>query len=180
MYKIILVGSKNDSTITSALLKMFSDYGSTILINDGKLKESKNSNIGANFILYDTDNLSKCNAEDTIIIIKDQVDIERILFEKIKANIIVSSSNETVISELKNRGIKFITCGMAENDTVSYSSITDESIVFLLQKKIPRLNGKSTEAMEIPLKIQNTNTYYLMSFFACMVLCNMDGHLLDK
>lgn len=179
LYKIILVGSKTDTTITSDLLKLFSGYGSAILLGDGKLKEFCTNDMSESFVLYDTDSLYKCNTENTIIIIKDQVNPDNIIFDKIKCPVIVSSANTAVIKRLEDSGnIRFWTCGMNSRDTVSYSSITDESIVCNLQKKVVRLNSRDAQIMEIPVRTQNINAYYIMAFFACMIFCDMEIKLI--
>lgn len=178
LYKVILLGNKNDNTITSSITRMLSLYGKTTAIIDGKIKDMGN-NENINFVIYDTDSLNQCDTQNTIIVLKDQITPENIWLEKIKCPIIVNSANISAINILESNNIKHITCGMNQKDFVTCSSITDDNIVFDIHKKIIRLNGNTLQPMELPVKIENNNTYYLMAFFVILILCDMENLLLN-
>lgn len=92
---------------------------------------------------------------------------------------IVSSDAEHQLNILSESSVPTITCGLFPKDTVSYSSKTDESIVFSLQRTIERLNGEVAEPFELPSQNSGLGDYADLAFFAfCVEIGHHDNNFL--
>lgn len=74
---------------------------------------------------------------------------------------------------LKNLKIPVVTCGMNGKNTVTISSITDESCSITLQRSLTDIDKNVIEPAEFPLKLKNK--YHTFSIMAAVVLNLLEG-----
>lgn len=91
-------------------------------------------------------------------------------FERIVA--IVDSSDTGTVKQLIGTGLPTLTCGLRSRDTITLSSIAEESAVVDLRRSINCLDGSIAEAQEFPLlHPAPINHFLLMSAAAALILC---------
>ncbi|MEM1486108.1 hypothetical protein V6615_14750 [Oscillospiraceae bacterium PP1C4] len=64
---------------------------------------------------------------------------------------IVDSSSSAVMEQVALRHLRALTCGLATSDTFTLSSLTADSAVVSLQRRIVAFDGTSVEPFELPV-----------------------------
>lgn len=84
---------------------------------------------------------------------------------------VVSSDNEDVIQKLAKQKIKAITYGLSAKNTITLSSMKEDSVVISLQRCINTLFGEIIEASDIPLYFNgNIDQYCIMLITAALLI----------
>lgn len=86
--------------------------------------------------------------------------------------LICNSSNINDINLSKKSNSEIITCGMALRDTATFSSFTDDTCVFSLQRQITRIDGSKAEPFELPIICDKDDDRYaiLVSHIILLIL----------
>ncbi len=93
---------------------------------------------------------------------------------------VVFSSDSTALRLLKENNITTITCGMASEDTLILSSITDSSAFICLQRRIEALSGNIIEPAEYKVTLtQKVTDYALLAAAAILLLCGIEPEGLE-
>jgi len=83
---------------------------------------------------------------------------------------VTESSNHEALELLSKSETKTITCGMAAADTVTLSSVKEDSAVISLQRHIKTLTGKVLEPGDFPVKLFNKVAEYPLAAAAAVLL----------
>lgn len=85
--------------------------------------------------------------------------------------LVANSANNAQIESLKNCRYFTITCGNDMSDTVSYTSITDESITVSLNRTVKAMSGREIHPFEFPVEnFSNQSIYEVLSVTAMRIL----------
>ena len=169
-----LVGNLDDNSIGDFLYQKLSNFFTVTYLSNNKILKN---GVGNDFLLFDIDNISSCNFENCILIIKKASNINLINSLDQTTVAIVSSDEQEYLKKLSKLNIKTITCGSLSKDTVTFSSKNDDEIVISLQRTINSIFSEEIEPFEIPIKkSQDDDDFTILAY---IVLCVEIG-VIDK
>ncbi len=162
--------------VTDEINKVLSPYG--VLSVCG----SKITSTGATpkFISVECNNRATLNIHEGIIVTigKFTSDCYLNIIGNFKG--VVFSTDKSALKMLKEKKITSITCGMAAEDTLILSSITDSAAIICLQRKITTLSGNIIEPAEYKVTLKNKITdYALLAAAAILLLCGIEPNGLE-
>ncbi|HHW46639.1 MAG TPA: hypothetical protein GXX17_07010 [Clostridiales bacterium] len=155
MTTVILYGNAQDS-VYDDINSLMSNYGITTF--DGE-KLSQN-NGGGDFLFIKRSEPLILDLPKGIIVFLNKID--KVFNLKIPKGFtaITRSENSAALKVLKTIGINAITCGMASVDTLTLSSVLEDSVLVSLQREIQTLSGKTLEPAEFPIKVSKSYSEY--------------------
>ncbi len=84
---------------------------------------------------------------------------------------IVSSENKNLLYKLSKTKTKVVTCGMCAKDTVTCTSINENSAVIAIQRSLDDVYGKRHMPFETPIVISdNPQIYNYMAYTALLTI----------
>ncbi|MDR2909122.1 MAG: hypothetical protein LBU86_04490 [Oscillospiraceae bacterium] len=107
----------------------------------------------------------------TIIVFQRAAELPVSLIEPDKSVVLVDSSKGELLSIVSASGLPAITCGMSNKDTVTLSSMDDDSAVVDLRRSITGFDGIVIEPQEIPARCKRApHRFALMAAAAVRLL----------
>lgn len=89
-----------------------------------------------------------------------------------RAVAVIHSQNAQALAFAAEHHLKTLTCGLSSRDTLTLSSLTEESAVVCLQRTITIIGGGVIEPSEFPMKLQGpVERRDLLTLAAVMMLC---------
>ena len=80
------------------------------------------------------------------------------------------SCDAKVMCMLRDTGCTVITCGTADDDTLSVSSVGEHKAAVSLQRRLITLSGRKIEPCEIPIKSKNTSNLRVFEAVTALLL----------
>ena len=80
------------------------------------------------------------------------------------------SCDAKVMGMLRDTGCTVITCGTADDDTLSVSSVGEHKAALSLQRRLITLSGRKIEPCEIPIKSKNTSNLRVFEAVTALLL----------
>ena len=163
---VFIIGDINDRSLSDFFIDRLKNNFSVTYINNNLIKKVGNGN---EILLFENENLICDNLKDSIIIFKKNC-LPEISgsFNKNNTAIIYSPEKEQ-LKMLCKKNITTITCGGSPKDTITYSSINEDSVVVSLQREVSSIKGNSILPFEIPIKVSECDIYNILSYFALSV-----------
>lgn len=156
MTTVVLCG-ENGEKICDEICKLLSVYGVLRISNNVIIQNCR----APKFCIIQCNNPSKLQLTEAIIVIVGRIMNPNDLILKGKNIVaIVYSSDKTALRLLKNTNISVITCGMAEEDTISLSSNKDDSAIVSINRKMKNFKGNIIEPQEHKINIKTPLTDY--------------------
>lgn len=130
-----------------------------------------------NINIKSIDNLKKIKFEIIVLLdlpnqLEDNIDsLEEVC--KDSNFLIVNSDIELKKDILKNVQTNIITFGMNHLATVTFSSVTDESLMISVQRNYPSINGDLIDVGEYNLSIQKTERNNLHELLVCYIIMSL-------
>lgn len=130
-----------------------------------------------NINIKSIDNLKKIKFEIIVLLdlpnqLEDNIDsLEEVC--KDSNFLIVNSDIELKKDILKNVQTNIITFGMNHLATVTFSSVTDESLMISVQRNYPSINGNLIDVGEYNLSIQKTERNNLHELLVCYIIMSL-------
>ena len=130
-----------------------------------------------NINIKSIDNLKKIKFEIIVLLdlpnqLEDNIDsLEEVC--KDSNFLIVNSDIELKKNILKNVQTNIITFGMNHLATVTFSSVTDESLMISVQRNYPSINGDLIDVGEYNLSIQKTERNNLHELLVCYIIMSL-------
>lgn len=167
MTTVILYG-KNGNKIADEICGMLKPYGIARATRNKLVFDSDSPS----FLLFECNDIEKINIPQGILVIVGNVAENSEL--KIKGNFrgVFFSSDKDALQLLKNTDVSVITCGMAEEDTLSLSSIKEDSVNICINRKIKTLNGNIIEPQEHKINLKSPITDYSLLAASAILLCS--------
>ncbi len=178
MVNLILYGDIKDKSITSKLCRVLSGYGGVLYFSDSKaVKYGDISEV--RFNIYECDNLREISIENSIFIFKSKQTSNRKI--KLCDNIIVITEphNHAAITAISENQNPCITCGMSSNDTVTISSISDNSVTISIQRSIKDLKNNVIDPCEFTLELKSFCDGYTLLSTICALIA-YDSNILSQ
>ena len=174
MTTVILYG-KSDGKIAAEISAMLSTYG--IMRIDEK---GITSNISApRFLIIECSRAEKINLSHGIIVFIGKAEKNNKLHIKGNLRGIVFSTDMDALRIFKNTDVPVITCGMAEEDTLSLSSIQNASANICINRKIKSLKGNIIEPQEQKINIETPITDYSLLAASAILFCSGEFEMQD-
>ena len=159
MIRLFVIGDKLEKEFTEKLCRVLERFGGVFVLHDNA---PVISNAKEEFLLYDCEKLQKIDTEKGILIFKTKQ--KNIQTDKISISTsivsIVERENKKALQMLKNNMIPTLICGMSIADTLTLSSIEDNSAVIDLQREIYDLDKQIIEPCEIKINYDIPFTDY--------------------
>jgi hypothetical protein len=168
MTVVYTVGKSTDKTLEEIILSQLTkSYRVTYIKN----KSLVQAGIGYEIVVADSSEIKSLYIPECIIIMKSDGAVPQIPFPE-KSIIIANSECTSQLVALKNSRLNVITCGISEKDTLSYSSLTADSMVISLNREITAFSGRKIQPLEIPLKMDKLpkDIYYPIAFTALRLI----------
>ncbi len=87
---------------------------------------------------------------------------------------VVLSDDKASACLLASRSVPVIACGSSSKDTITYSSLTDETIMVSLCRCLESFSGKTVEPLEFSMKAPESESVYpVLCTAAVLALCDM-------
>ena len=80
------------------------------------------------------------------------------------------SCDAKVMCMLRDTGCTVVTCGMADDDTLSVSSVGEHKAALSLQRRLITLSGRKIEPCEIPIKSKNISNLRVFEAVTALLL----------
>lgn len=80
------------------------------------------------------------------------------------------SCDAKVMGMLRDTGCTVITCGTADDDTLSVSSVGEHKAALSLQRRLITLSGRKIEPCEIPIKSKNISNLRIFEAVTALLL----------
>ncbi len=80
------------------------------------------------------------------------------------------SCDGKVMRMLRNTGCTVVTCGTADDDTLSVSSVGEHKAAVSLQRRLVTLSGRKIEPCEIPIKSKNISSLRIFEAATALLL----------
>ena len=173
MTTVVLCG-KNGEKISDEICKMLSSNG-IIRICDNIVTQNCNT---PKFCIIECKNPKELQLSEAVIVVVGTIMYKNNITLKGKNIVgIVYSSDKAALQLFKDTNISVITCGMAEEDTISLSSIKDDSAIVSINRKIKSLKGKIIEPQEHKLNINAPLNDYSLLVATALVLSSGESQL---
>ncbi len=135
----------------------------------GRLEAKKNKTARARLFLTDGKGLEFVSAENTVVIIRDAGCLTcRVEGEGVA---VVDAGRENAVRLAAKTRLDAITCGLSPRDTITLSSLKEDSAVICLQRGVACFDGAVAEPQEIPVSLcPGADSFALMSAAAVYIL----------
>ncbi len=133
--------------------------------------------IGETLNIWRTDRLNGLVTENCVIILGEScVSVPRIIPDN--AVIIANALNKEQMSALSRVTGNVITCGNLIKDTVSYTSVTDDTVTVSFGRTFSTLSGREVQPFEMPVYRRNDESVYsVLAVTALRVLLDESGDI---
>ncbi len=173
MVSIAVVGPAQDKRITS-LLRGFLPKSSNVLWvgPHGIFVPPKPPAL----IVWDTPWPEELNCPCSLVVLKQSMtDFSGLCLPPCQG-VVLGSDNSAALNFLAGSSIPAITCGLSGRDSLTLTSMTENSAVIALQRNLPRHDGSYTEPMELPINFAHTvDRYALLCGVATLGFCGRLG-----
>lgn len=165
---MIIAAKIQDKKFWNLLSGILGSYFPTVHVYDRKLTAMCHY---AEFVITDTQSFDVIEAGATLVIYKDAQEIPPNFFEGQQAVAIVDSCNKDLYGFVNATKLPAITCGLSAKDTITLSSIGQDSAVIDLQRSVTCFDGTVVEPQEIPLQLSTAvDSFALMAAAAVFIL----------
>ncbi|MCH5323669.1 MAG: hypothetical protein J1E39_00505 [Eubacterium sp.] len=136
------------------------------------LRGTKLTESGSGYMLdiLSTESLTHICCQSAVVILGEGVEPE---FNELsgKLTFIADSLDTKQLTALSRCNHPVITCGTFEKDTVSYTSITEDSVTVSLNRKVTALSGRSVQPLEFPVRMTHGyEIYHCLAVTALRIL----------
>jgi hypothetical protein len=173
---VSIIGKSTDKTLEEIILSQLSKTYRVTYIKNKSLVQTGH---GYEIAITDFSELKSLYLPECIVIMKSGAIVPEIPLPE-KSIIIANSECLEQLTALKKTNLNVITCGANEKDTLSYSSLTGDSIVISLNREVTAFSGRKIQPLEIPLKLPKIpkDVYYPIAFTALrLVLDDFNSEL---
>lgn len=168
--EIILFGNQKDKLLTKTLLHSLKNQLPFTYCNGETFYSSPKSEL---FIL-ETDRLKALHTSNCLVVLKNKANLNRLSSFPETIPCLIDSQNSKQLEVVSRLGLSAITCGMFEKDTLTFSSMGEDSSVVSIQRQII-FNDKVFDPMEIPVRHQKgTDPFALLTSAFVALLYNED------
>lgn len=132
---------------------------------------------GKTLNIWRTDRLNGLVTENCVIVLGEKcVSVPRIIPDS--AVIIANALNKEQMSALSRVTGNVITCGNLVKDTVSYTSVTDDTVTVSFGRTFSTLSGREVQPFEMPVYRRNDESVYsVLAVTALRVLLDASGDI---
>lgn len=175
MIAILVAADRQNKEFARETARLLEKHFVTVRAYGGVLSTKKSN---PSMILCDLQSFDTIKAEKAIILCKDALPLPGSLLDVKNGVAVVDSSNYQQSPSLTDAGFPAITCGLHSRDTMTLSSIREDSAVIDIQRAILNLDGSRTEPQELPVCFDpSTDRFTLMAMVAVLILTG-NSHLL--
>lgn len=163
-----MAASARDKKFHSALRNILARNFDAVFLQSGQFTAAPDS---AELAVLDACNVERVDAPRVIFLCKDARCLPCDFAEGTSAVAVVDSSNAALVRAVSGIRLPAVTCGLSPKDTITLSSIGEDSAVINLQRGITCLDGSVAEPQEIPVSLcAMPDRFVLMSAAAVFLL----------
>lgn len=117
---------------------------------------------------------------DAVLLLRDAWDIPAGLCVQDRCIAVVDSGNDRLMRLVSGTGLPAITCGLSPRDTLTLSSIAEDSAVINLQRSVTCFGGAQVEPQEIPVQLTKSIGNFALMALACVCILRGDADRLPN
>lgn len=175
MISVVIAASNQDRKFWNAIQNILS-RGFNSIHCVGRCADARSES--AELFLADAGSFDLIYSETAIVIFKDAEKLDTKFETNKQVVAIVDSCNKEALKLASETGFPAITCGLSTRDTITLSSINEDSAVINLQREITCFDGNVTEPQEIPVSLYSPiDSFALMCVAAIFILSGNTKHL---
>ncbi len=175
MIAVIVAAKKQNKDFTSELTRLLEKHFDTVRAYGGVLSVKKSN---PTMIICDIQSFDTVKAEKAIVIYKDMLPMPQRLLAVGHGVAIVDSSNYQLSQTLSDTGLPAITCGLHSRDTITLTSMGEDSAVIGIQRAIVNFDGSATEPQELPIGFAKPIDRFTLMAAAAILILSGNCHLL--
>lgn len=134
----------------------------------------------AELILTDSDSFDLVYSDTAVVVFKEAGKLNVGFDTQKQVVAIVDSCNQDVMKLVSETELPAITCGLSARDTITLSSINEDSAVIDLQRSITCFDGKIMEPQEIPISLCSTIDSFALMCVAAIFILSGNAALLSE
>ncbi|NCC87476.1 MAG: hypothetical protein EOM05_06360 [Clostridia bacterium] len=170
MFKIVIYGECNKNLIGLKLCRTLSHYGGVLYFCGGDISEVS---VGTPcFIVYETECINSLQVEDAVIIFNNSKNENcPKITSSCNISCIVNSQDSQALSNLLPISLPAIVYGMSAKDSITISSINENSAVISVQRELVLQSGKILEPCEFKvLNIESLDKDDILTICSVLIL----------
>lgn len=170
MFKIVIYGECNENLFGLKLCRTLSHYGGVLYFCGGDISEVS---VGTPcFIVYETECINSLQVEDAVIIFNNSQNKNcPKITSSCNISCIVNSQDSQALSKLLPISLPAIVYGMSAKDSITISSINENSAVISVQREIVLQSGKILEPCEFKvLNIESLDKDDILTICSVLIL----------
>lgn len=177
MISVVIAANEQDKKFWNAILNILNRNFSAVHCL-GRTMDARCEN--AQLVVSDTKSFDLIYSDMAVIIYKDAVKIP-VLFEAPKQMVaVVDSCNKELPRLVSATNLPAVTCGLSPRDTITLSSINEDSAVIDVQRSITCFDGSVLEPQEIPVTLYSPiDSYTLMAAATIFILSGDTAKLFE-
>ena len=165
---IHVVMKTENNSIYNVLKQAVQENISTTYLSESRLIGNKKN---SDLIFYNLPNLEQINCDKTLLILDHLKNCEIRCASSCRVIAVVNSNNTEALQTASALKIPAVTCGMQSKDTITLSSITQESAVLSIQRSIVTFDNTVIEPSEIPLTLHSSlDNFTILAVCAILIL----------
>lgn len=175
LISVLVAASNQDKKFWNAFLNILSRNFSSIHCI-GRTIDARCDN--AQLVIADTKSFDLVYSDMSIVIYKDAMPMPVQLETQKQSLAVVDSCNKELLQLVSGTNLPAITCGLSPKDTITLSSINDDSAVIDVQRSIICFDGSVVEPQEIPVTLNSPiDNFTLMAAATIFIVCGDTGRL---
>lgn len=146
MITIVLFGDRHDAALLRMFERNLKQHFSVHTVTAGSLKKCGG---GPNVLLINNGNPHTVCGEASIVVLKPDAELSRIRQFSREVVVLANSAYPEQLRQLSEMGLRTIVYGLSSKDTITFSSLGENTAAVSLQRTIEDLRGNPVEPLEV-------------------------------
>lgn len=175
---IVIMGNTDNTVLEKRLTEILGKKYSVLSFAQKSLDAVSDQ---PDFFICHTDSIHRVNLKNLILLFSCDGPLSQSLSLPPDCIAIVDSAYQQTIRWLSALSIRAITFGLRHKDTITTSSMADDSLVVSLQRSIHTLSGELLEPFEMPMRLPRWKDQIglIMQICGVLLLCGKQDSILD-
>lgn len=176
MIAVLIAANENDRDFWNETVRLLERGFATVRAYGGTLTLKKPN---PSLVLCDTRSFEAVRAEHVMVVFKEARPLSVNLQGARQVIAVVDSSDDELARSVSETRLPAITCGLHSRDTITLSSMDEDSAMIGIQRTITGFDGSRTEPQEIPVRLTRpVDRFALMTTAAAFILSGNPGLLM--
>jgi len=166
---ILIAADPADNVFWDPISSVLQQRYSTLLVRGKQVTVPQQP---ARVALLDAGGYAHLQSAETVVLFRRTRSISQGLLPPENCVAVVDSCDDELLRFVSGTRVPAITCGLSARDTMTLSSMGEDSAVLNLQRSVTCFDGAVADPQEIPVKLtRSINSYTLMALACTFILC---------